>query len=64
MKYIFRGLTILEYNPTTKQMRSVDFNQCKFIPDDYIHLTAFMMTAYHHSIGNLPTENLCDIEVN
>jgi len=59
MKYIFRGRTILAYDPETKHVRTpldedgfVVFNQCKFIPEDYQLLAQFFNIAEQHAKGN------------
>lgn len=71
MKYIFRGLTILEYNPKTKQVEVpmhddiptlANFNHCQFIPDDYANIADFYNTAYAHAT-DVPNVDLTDIEV-
>ena len=70
MKFIFRGLDILEYNEETKQVEvPMDndagfpyFNMCKFIPEDYVYIAEFFNAAYKDTQG-VPVE-LKDIEVN
>lgn len=69
MKFIFRGLTVLDYNAETKDMRApiedgiFVFNFCSFIPEDYKLLARFFETAYKHTqLGDIV--DLTDIEVN
>ena len=71
MKYIFRGLVILDYNEETKQVEApmyndvptlANFNHCKFIADDYVQLADFFNTAYAHAT-DVPNVDLTDIEV-
>jgi hypothetical protein len=71
MKYVFRGVTVFEYDPETKQVRVVEteengnhFNYCKFIPEDYELIAKFFDTARHHAQGLWDTESLRDIIVN
>ena len=70
MKYIFRGITVFEYNPDNKSMESPkteygldSFNFCRFIPVDYMLISNFFQTAYLHAAGQIKTEDLKDIEV-
>jgi hypothetical protein len=77
MKFIFRGLVVLEYNPETKQTEApnkyvewgqeyndgpANFNKCNFVPEDYVHLADFFNAAYAHATG-VPNVDLTDIEV-
>ena len=72
MKYIFRGITVIEYDPKTKQMtipndeneRFGNFNHCKFIPDDYVRLSGFFAIAALHAEGKRSDEQLFDTVVN
>tara|TARA_R110000851_G_scaffold47412_1_gene114958 strand:- start:1026 stop:1241 length:216 start_codon:yes stop_codon:yes gene_type:complete len=70
MKYSFRALDILEYNPETKETLVIvgrngvpNFNACSFIPEDYINLAMFFDTITKHINKEIKTENLTDIEV-
>jgi hypothetical protein len=58
MKYIFRGITVFEYIPDTKQVIEYKitatisaFTYCKFIPEDYKLLSEFFNTVYLHING-------------
>lgn len=69
MKYIFRGYTVFEYKPKTKQViqhKVSDvipaFDFCKMIPEDYRLLSEFFDTVYRHTQGE--KVDLKDIEVN
>lgn len=71
MKYYFRGLLILEYNPKTKQVEApmhedvntlANFNHCKFIPEDYANMADFFNRARAHAAGATDVD-LTDIEV-
>ena len=77
MKFFFRGLVLLEYNPETKQVEALNkhtewgqeyndgppnFNKCKFIPDDYVLLAEFFTRAGAHANGATHVD-LTDIEV-
>jgi len=71
MKFIFRGLVVLEYNPETKQTEApmhedidtlANFNHCKFVPEDYAYMADFFDAAYAHATG-VPNVDLADIEV-
>jgi hypothetical protein len=70
MKYIFRGHTVFEYDPTdkyekVKQGKIHDaipaFDFCRMIPEDYRLLGEFFMTVYRHTQGE--NVELKDIEV-
>lgn len=69
MKFIFRGLTVLDYNAETKDMvvptdedGLTNFNLCQFIPEDYKLLARFFETAYKHTqLGDIV--DLTDIVV-
>jgi len=70
MKYIFRGITVFEYNPNDKcdkvtQGKVHDtipaFDFCRFIPEDYRLLREFFGKVYRHTQGE--DVELKDIEV-
>lgn len=63
MKYFFRGLEILNYNEATKLVTTKEdnFNNCKFIVEDYELLAEFFTKCYNHS-RNIATDTK-DIEV-
>ena len=67
MRYIFRGLVILEYHPLTKELTApavdgfANINMCKFITEDYELLAQYFNTIHMHSLGN--DVKLEDIEV-
>lgn len=67
MKYYFRALPILEYNPETKQVelplnddgtKTTNFEACKFIPDDYELLAQFFTAANLHATNKITTKEL------
>ena len=71
MKYIFRGVTVFEYDPNTKQVHCYEseyngnhFNFCKFIPEDFKLISEFFRNAYLHARDLLHESSLADIEVN
>ena len=73
MKYIFRGIVVFDYDPTTKETTvpndqdagiNNNFNFCKFIPEDYDLMADFFQMAHAHAVGEVATDALKDIEVN
>ena len=71
MKYIFRGITILDYDPATKNMTAPDlkddigtaFNFCNYIPEDYFLLSDFFNQVGEHASGLRDEARLKDVEV-
>ena len=64
MNYIFRDNTILEFDTQTKQVRTTKyFNDCKFIPEDYINLAIFFDDITAFLTGMKKEEDLKDIKV-
>ena len=70
MKYSFRDVEVFEYIPERKEVillkmkdERIGFNFCNFIPEDYKLMSRFFEMAYKHSIGEITTEDLKDIEV-
>ena len=70
MKYIFRGLVILNYDPKTKSVTCPEqephgnnFNFCNFIPEDYANISEFFEMAYLHSKGLIEADKLKDYDV-
>jgi hypothetical protein len=57
MKYIFRGHTIFEYLPITKQViqhkvgPTAAFDFCHYIPEDYKLFAIFFDIIYRHIQG-------------
>ena len=70
MKYIFRGITIFEYDPKLERRKVVQhnvngiasFDYCSMIDEDYKMLGKFFETVYRHTQGE--EVSLIDIEVN
>ncbi len=68
MKYFFRALPILEYDPETKQVELpldedtntgyTNFQACKFIPEDFDLLAQFFTAANLHATGKIETKDL------
>jgi len=71
MKYVFRGRTVLDYNPDTKELTApVDpdtgipqMNMCKFITEDYGLLQDFFQQVAYHTQGFCHDEDLNDTVV-
>jgi hypothetical protein len=70
MKYIFRGITVFQYDPITRQIESPktehglnSFNFCQYVPEDYILISDFFRNAHLHATGQIKNEDLKDIEV-
>lgn len=69
MKFIFRGTTLFTYDPDTKMVRFaarkeyVEFNQCKFVPEDYALMSQFFMDVTLSVMGVKTTGQLKDIVV-
>lgn len=65
MKFIFRAVTIFEYNGKEVIQHKIHgiaaFDFCKMIPQDYKLLSEFFITAYSHLQGE--EVELNDIEV-
>lgn len=63
MKFIFRGLLIIEYDEYTSRVKVYpEFNQCGFLPIDYWFIGEFFEKVNSHLIGS--TVELNDIEIN
>jgi len=70
MKFIFRGITIFEYQPNAEEKIVENkihgtipaFNFCRFIKSDYKLLSLFFETAHDHMNGK--KVDLEDIIVN
>jgi hypothetical protein len=70
MKYIFRGYTVFEYIPNNPGDKVIQhqihggiaaFDYCRFITEDYNHLSNFFDAVYRHIQGE--NIELKDIEV-
>lgn len=65
MKYYFRGLLILEYDPKMdKTIMYNEFNVCKFINDDYRLLAEFFEKIRKYRMKEIELADLINIEVN
>lgn len=57
MKYVFRGITVFNYNPETKRVKEENvpenglpaFEFCNWIPEDYRLLATYFDTIYQHT---------------
>jgi hypothetical protein len=71
MKYIFRSITVFEYNPETCEIRQgrvsgtdiPAFDFCSWIPDDFRLLSEYFDTVYRHIQGDIASNDLKDIVV-
>ena len=52
VRFIYRGLTILEYEPERKALRIREVAaDCKFIPEDMPLMAQFIMDCNAHQLG-------------
>ena len=65
MKYIFRGYTVLDWNPETGKFENTEYNldYCKLIDEDYDLLVKYFETIKKYRIHGPNIVTLEDIEV-
>jgi len=65
MKYFFRGLLIIQYDIERGDLKVTEnFNQCKFIGEDFLLLRNFFDVIYRLKKGEkVPENEIKDIKV-